>query len=263
MTTIENLEIVKAALLEKRDAIELAHSALEKEAKEEKKAIFEKLFEEEISYYPEIKVSVGSSSIYFSVGDGHVKEIGSINERSYWREDDTDKKYYFSTYSTMCDTEFEFKRLIFSGRIAGRMLTDMDSIKAAFITPFSKKAELNALAGEYQILTSEISSKDNQISLIRREEFTQKLHGEGVEWSPGKTFVFNRQWSSYQVKKVRVIKATKSGKTADLEVTYGTWDYVYDEEGNGQRVVKEDRVVTHEGIKMDYVLGNFRDQLYS
>ena len=32
MTTIENLEIVKAALHEKRDAIELANSALEKEA---------------------------------------------------------------------------------------------------------------------------------------------------------------------------------------------------------------------------------------
>jgi hypothetical protein len=260
MTTIENLEIVKAALLEKRDAVELAHSALEKEAKEEKKAIFEKLFEEEISYHPEVEISVGSSSISFSIEH---REIASICERSYWRTEDTDRRFYFNTYATMCETEFEFKRLIFNGRIAGRMLTDMDSIKAAFITPFSKKLGLDGFAAEYQILTSEIRSKDNQISALRREEFTQKLHGEGAEWNPGKTFVFNRQWSSYQVKKVRVIKATKSGKTADLEVTYGTWDYVYDDEGNGKRVDKEDRVVTHEGIKMDYVLGNFRDQLYS
>jgi hypothetical protein len=260
MTTVENLEIVKAALLEKRDAIELAHSALEKEAKEEKKAIFEKLFEEELSYSPEIVINISPSSISFSVEN---REIASICERSYWRAEDTDRKFYFNTYSTMCETEFEFKRLIFNGRIAGRMLTDMDSIKAAFMVPFSKKEELNALAGEYQILTSEIRSKDNQIDVIKRQEFTQKLYGEGVEWNPGKTFIFNRQWSSYQVKKVRVIKATKSGKTADLEVTYGTWDYTYDDEGNGKRIEKEDRVVTHEGIKMDYVLGNFRDQLYS
>jgi hypothetical protein len=260
MTTIENLEIVKAALLEKRDAIETAHAALEKEAKEEKKAIFEKLFADELVSFVDVVVGVGSSSIYFSVEN---REIASICERSYWRAEDTDRKFYFNTYATMCETEFEFKRLIFNGRIAGRMLTDMDSIKAAFIVPFSKKEELNALASEYQILTSEIRSKDNEISIIKKGEFTHKLHGEGIEWNPGNRFIFNRQWSSYQVKKVRIIKTTKSGKTADLEVTYGNWDYVYDDEGNGKRVDREDRVVTHEGIKMDYVLGNFRDQLYS
>jgi hypothetical protein len=48
-----------------------------------------------------------------------------------------------------------------------------------------------------------------------------------------------------------------------LEVTYGNWDWVYDDEGNSKRVDRDDKVVTHEGIKMDYVLGNFRDQLYS
>jgi hypothetical protein len=260
MTTIENLEIVKAALLEKRDAVETAHAALEKEAKEEKKAIFEKLFADELVSFVDVVVGVGSGSIYFSVEN---REIASICERSYWRTEDTDRKFYFNTYATMCETEFEFKRLIFNGRIAGRMLTDMDSIKAAFITPFSKKEELNALASEYQILTSEIRSKDNEISIIKKGEFTHKLHGEGIEWNPGNRFIFNRQWSSYQVKKVRIIKTTKSGKTADLEVTYGNWDYVYDDEGNGKRVDREDRVVTHEGIKMDYVLGNFRDQLYS
>ena len=37
MTKNESLEIIKAALIEKRDAIQLACSALEKEAKEEKK----------------------------------------------------------------------------------------------------------------------------------------------------------------------------------------------------------------------------------
>jgi hypothetical protein len=260
MTKIESLEIVKAALIEKRDAIETAHTALTKEATEEKKAVFEELFADELVSYADVKVSVGSSSIFFSVDN---REIGSINERSYWREDDTDKKFYFNTYSTMCETEFEFKRLMFNGRIALRMWTDMDSIKEAFMVPFTKKEELDALASEYEILTKEIREKEYQVKKIKREEFTEMLHGEGIEWNPGKYFEFSRQWSSYQVKKVKITKTTKSGKTADLEVTYGTWDYVYDEEGNGQRVVKEDRVVTHEKIKMEYVLGNFRDQLYN
>jgi hypothetical protein len=260
MTTIENLEIVKAALIEKRDAIELTCSALEKEAKEEKKAIFEKLFEEELSYYPEVEVNVTTSNIYFSVEH---KDIASINERSYWREDDKDKKFYFNTYSTMCETEFEFKRLIFNGRIAGRMLTDMDSIKEAFAIPFSKKLGLDGFKAEYQILSSEIKQKDYQMSEIKKGEFLEKLYGEGVELDSNKYFEFSRTWGSYMVKKIRVIKATKSGKTADLEVTYAQHDWVYDDEGDGTRIEKEGRIATHEGIKMEYVLGNFRDQLYS
>jgi hypothetical protein len=260
MTKIESLEIVKAALIEKRDAIELAHTALTKEATEEKKVIFEKLFADELVSYADVTVEVGYSGMYFKIGN---KEIGSISERSYWREDDTDKKYYFNTYATTCEDDFEFKRLIFNGKIALRMWTDMDSIKEAFKVPFSKKEELDALASEYEILTKEIREKEYQVKKIKREEFTEMLHGEGVEWNPGNYFEFNRQWSSYQVKKVKIVKTTKSGKTVDLEVTYGNWDYVYDDEGNGKRVEKEDRVVTHEKIRMDYVLGNFRDQLYN
>jgi hypothetical protein len=139
----------------------------------------------------------------------------------------------------------------------------MDSIKEAFATPYTKKEELDALASEYEILTKEIKEKEYEAKKIKREEFIQKLHGEGVEWTPGKPFEFNRQWTSYQAKKVKITKTTKSGKTVDLEVTYGTWDWVYDEEGNSKRVDKEDKVVTHEKIRMDYVLGNFRDQLYN
>ena len=37
---------------------------------------------------------------------------------------------------------------------------------------------------------------------------------------------------------------------------------VYDENDNHKRVEKENRIVTHEGIRMDYVLGNFRNLIY-
>lgn len=262
MTQTENLEIIKAALTEKRSAINITCLALEKEAKEEKKAIFEKLFADELVSYAEVKVSVGSSSVYFSVGDGHVREIGSINEKSYWRQDDKDKNYYFNTYATTCEDEFEFRRLIFNGKIAERMLNSMDSIKEAFMIPFSKKEELDILSKEYQILSAEIKQKDYQMQEARKQDIIDKLNGEGVEWTSDKSFEFNRQWSSYLVKKLKINKATKSGKTVDLEVTYAQYDWSYDEEGNSKRVDKEDRIATHEGIKMEYVMGNFRDAIY-
>lgn len=259
MTQNESLEIIKAALIEKRDAVELACDALGKEAKEEKKAIFEELFAEELLSYADVAVEVGYSGIVFKVG---YKEIGSINERSYWRDEDKDKKYYFNTYSTMCEDEFEFKRLIFNGKIALRMWFDMDSIREAFATPFSKKELYDALFQDLNILSGEIKQKEYQMVEVRKQDIIDKLNGEGVEWNSNKCFEFNRQWTSYLVKKVRIVKATKSGKTVDLEVTYALYDWSYDDEGNSKRVEKEDRIVTHEGIKMEYVMSNFNDLIY-
>jgi len=259
MTKNESLEIVKAALIEKRDVIEVTCSALEKEAKEEKKAIFEKLFADELVSYVDVAVEMGYSGMYFKVGH---KEIGSITERSYWRDEDKDRKYYFNTYATMCEDEFEFRRLIFNGKVAERMLNDMDRIKEAFAAPYSKKAELAALASEYEILSAEIKQKNYQMQEARKQDIIDKLNGEGFELNSNSYFEFARQWGSYSVKKVRIVKATKSGKTVDLEVTYAQHDWVYDDEDNNKRVEKEDRIATHEGIKMEYVMGNFRDLIY-
>ena len=103
MTKNESLEIVKAALIEKREAIEVTCSALEKEVKEEKKAIFEKLFADELVSYADVAVEMGYSGMYFKIGH---KEIGSITERDYWTGDGKIKNYYFNTYATMCEDEF-------------------------------------------------------------------------------------------------------------------------------------------------------------
>ena len=256
MTQTENLEIIKAALTEKMNALNEACNVLDKESKEERKKLFEKLFADELVSYADVAVEMGYSGIYFKIGH---KEIGSINERGYGSRA---KEVYFNTYSTTCDDEFEFRRLIFNGKIAERMLNDMESILKAFETPFSKKEELDTLQQEYFALQGEIKQKDYQMQEARKYEVLNKLMGEGMEWDSGKSFEFNRQWSSYLVKKLKVIKATKSGKTADLEVTYAQYDWEYDNDNNSKRVEKEDRIVMHEGIKMEYVMGNFRDTIY-
>ena len=256
MTQTENLEIIKAALTEKMNALNEACNVLDKEAKEERKKLFEVLFADELVSYAGVVIEVGYSGLYFKIGH---KEIGSINEKGYGN---AAKEVYFNTYATTCDDEFEFRRLIFNGKIAERMLNDMESIREAFATNFSKKEELQALKLECMLFQGEIKQKEYQMTEGRKQDIIDKLNGEGIEWEVGKSFEFNRQWSSYQVKKVRIVKATKSGKTVDLEVTYGQWDWVYDEENSRERVEKEDRIVMHEGIKMEYVMGNFRDAIY-
>ena len=256
MTKTDNLEIIKAALTEKMNALNEACNVLDQEAKEERKKLFEVLFADELVSYAGVVIEVGYSGLYFKIGH---KEIGSISEKGYG---DSAKEVYFNTYATTCDSEFEFKRLIFNGRIAERMLNDMESIREAFATNFSKKEELQALKLECMLFQGEIKQKEYQMAEAKKQDVIDRLNGEGIEWEVGKSFEFNRQWSSYQVKKVRIVKATKSGKTVDLEVTYGQWDWVYDEENSRERVEKEDRIVMHEGIKMEYVMGNFRDAIY-
>ena len=128
MTQTENLEIIRAALTEKKDALNEACNVLDQEAKEEQKVVFEKLFADELVSYADVAIEIGYSGIYFKISH---KEIGSINEKGYGN---SAKEVYFNTYATTCDSEFEYRRLIFNGRIAERMLNDMESIKEAFET---------------------------------------------------------------------------------------------------------------------------------
>lgn len=255
MTNIKNFEIVKATLLEKKEAIQKQIDALCDESKGEVTELFKEVFAEQLASYADVELKANNNAVAFRIGR---KDICNIYSRSYFNR----TGYYLNTYATTVEDEFEYKRLIFNGKIAERILSDPDLVQETFDAPFSKKAELNALQEEFYAIEGEIRNQNNKIQEAKKIEVLNKLMGEGMEWEPGKTFELNRQWSSYQVKKVRVLNATKSGKTVDLEVTYAQYDWIADEEGNSVRVDIEDRIVTHEKIKMEYVMGNFRDAIY-
>ena len=252
MTTFKNLEIIKATLLEKKEATGKLVAVLNQEAKDEQKQLFETIFESELAAYPEVTIIPGYSGICFNIGN---KEIGSLYHRSYYNNDN----FYFNTYSTMIDSEFEYKRLIFNGKLAEKILHNQESIQAAFKIPFSKESELVTLQEEIYAIEREISDKENQAQELRKQEVINKLTGGGIEYNPGDVFCLSRDWCNYSVKKVRIIDTTKSGKTANIEVTYA--EYEWDNEGN--RTEGKDRIVTHEKIKLSYIMDNFRKYIYN
>ena len=251
MTNIKNFEIVKATLLEKKEAIQKQIDALCVESNEEVTELFKEAFAEQLASYADVELKANSNAVAFRIKR---KDICNIYSRSYFNR----TGYYLNTYATTVEDEFEYKRLIFNGKIAEKILSNPDLVQETFDAPFSKKAELNALQEEFYAIEGEIRNQNNKIQQAKKDEVMVKLMGEGMEWEAGKMFEFNRQWSSYQVKKVRVFNATKSGKTVDLEVAYAQYDW----DANGNRVEGEDRIVTHEKIKMEYVMGNFRDAIY-
>ena len=251
MTNIKNFEIVKATLLEKKKAIQDQIDALCDESAKEVTELFKEVFAEQLASYPDVELKANRNAVAFRIDR---KDICNIYSRSYYNR----KGYYLNTYATTIEDEFEYKRLIFNGKIAEKILSNQDLIQDTFDAPFSKKEELDAAQEEYYAIEGEIRNQDHKIQQAKKDEVMVKLMGEGMEWEPGKTFEFNRQWSSYQVKKVRVFNATKSGKTVDLEVTYAQYDW----DANNNRIEVADRIVTHEKIKMEYVMGNFRDTIY-
>lgn len=255
MTNIESLKIVKAALLEKKGKIQEAIASHEEAFGHEKKALWETVFQPELDTYLEVDVVAGKGWVRFSVGN---KEIASISCKGYKNDE-----FYFNTYSTFIESEFEYKRLIFNGKIAEKILFNQESILEVFKTGYSKAEELESLYEQQYAIEKEIRCKDLDMIEVRKQEVIDKLYGEGMEFNVNKVFEFARNFRNYSVKKVRVNHATKSGKTVDLEVTYAVIDWSYDEEGRSTQTEREDRVVIYEGIKMDYVLGNFRDYIYN
>ena len=251
MTNIKNFEIIKATLLEKKKAIQDQIDALCDESAKEVTELFKEVFAEQLASYPDVELKANRNAVAFRIDR---KDICNIYSRSYYNR----KGYYLNTYATTIEDEFEYKRLIFNGKVAEKILSNQDLIQDTFDAPFSKKEELDAAQEEYYAIEGEIRNQDHKIQQAKKDEVMIKLMGEGMEWEPGKTFEFNRQWSSYQVKKVRVFNATKSGKTVDLEVAYAQYDW----DADGNRVEGKDRIVTHEKIKMEYVMGNFRDTIY-
>ena len=252
MTNIKNFEIVIAALAEKKEAIHKQIDVLSKEAKEEMTEVFRKVFAEELLTYADVELRANSNAVAFRIGH---KDICNIYSRSYYDR----KGYYLNTYATTVEDDFEYKRLIFNGRIAEKIFYNQELIQETFDTPFSKEEELKALQEESYAIEKEVGNQKHHIQAARRDEVISKLNGEGMEWEAGTTFEFNRQWSSYQVKKVRVLNATKSGKTVDLEVSYAQYDW----DADNNRIEGEDRIVIHEKIKMEYVMGNFRSAIYN
>ena len=104
--------IIKQTLIDRRTVIgeELQILGAQKNELFIKRA--EELFKEVLKDFPQVSLGVSyGDTIYFNVDR---KEILSINSRSWVGN----ANHYLNTYSTTIDSEFEYKRLIFNGRIA-------------------------------------------------------------------------------------------------------------------------------------------------
>jgi len=154
--------------------------------------------------------------------------------------------FQLSTYSTTVDNDFEFDRLITVGKVAAFVKENKTNLVETFRlgSPWN-----SAEQKEVYRLGNELSTLRNEKSELERQAILAKLETVGIEFSADKwsnlpSLEVRWDWSVRSIFKIRVIKKTASGKSADLEITtrHKTW------EGDFQ-----DNVTTVDKVRMDKV----------
>ena len=172
------------------------------------------------------------------------QEIYNICRSSYGSKEGM--PFQLSTYSTTVDNDFEFDRLITVGKVAAFVKENKTNLVETFRigSPWNsaEQKEVHRLGDMLRIL-------NNEKSELQRQAILTKLETEGVEFVADKynnlpSLEARWDWSIRNIFKIKVVKKTASGKSADLEIVtrYKDW------EGN-----IHDNVTTADKVRMDKV----------
>lgn len=238
--------VIKQTLIDRRTVIEeelqvLAaqkHDLIIKRAGE--------LFKEVLKDFPQVSLGISyGDTIYFNVDR---KEILSINSRSWVGN----SNHYLNTYSTTIDSEFEYKRLIFNGRIAEILYKG--GMNECINTIFVEDGLLKVWKEQVSELQKEDSTLRYAVSNMEKAEAEEKkakalenfYTGGEVVLDTVRTHVINYGRGKYdsvaRVVKLKCIDRNVSGKKVTVEFTCLSYD------------TDQEIVHTKEGIQTKYLV---------
>ena len=218
--------IIKQTLIDRRTVIgeELQILAAQKSDLILKRA--GELFKEVLKDFPQVSLGISyGDTIYFNVDR---KEILSINSRSWVGN----SNHYLNTYSTTIDSEFEYKRLIFNGRIAEILYKGgmNECINTIFVEDGLLKVwkeQVSELHSENSILRSEIDRMNREEADMRKAKALENFYiGEEVVLDKLQTISYGRGKydAVVRVSKLKCINKNTSGKKVTVEFTCLSYD---------------------------------------
>lgn len=218
--------IIKQTLIDRRTVIaeELQILAAQKSDLILKRA--GELFKEVLKDFPQVSLGISyGDTIYFNVDR---KEILSINSRSWVGN----SNHYLNTYSTTIDSEFEYKRLIFNGRIAEILYKGgmNECINTIFVEDGLLKVwkeQVSELHSENSILRSEITKIEREEADMRKAKALENFYtGEEVVLDKLQTINYGRgRYDAVtRVVKLKCINKNTSGKKVTVEFTCLSYD---------------------------------------
>lgn len=168
-------------------------------------------------------------------GRKYDKDILTLYFRnSDWKSTEVDE-IETSFYSTTDNSEFELRRMILIGKVAGVLIDFQDDILAEVNHTRSKfEKSYNKTSQDIWKCEKEISKVREQIREIEKENLLSKLFDGGVKFQipeDGRlrklpTLQARWDWSVDKITSIKVTRKTTSGKSFDVEGTFAIerWD---------------------------------------
>ena len=255
MKKIEILSAEKEVVASNVNELKNQLSQLESVIADEKRKIVEIAFSSELESYDKVQVKISEydGNALFMIDDN---EIASLNKRHWYGSSANTVELNY--YMTRCDNEFEFKRMMFIGKLSEKVLYNQESILHVLSNKSRHDEEYSNLKNELYKLEREINELEYSIQEVKKQDIIDALMTTGVDWSGSTAFEFAAQWITYNMKHIKIVSATKSGKTVDVECVFerNEWDKDY------TKMTTTETVRSISNIKIKHVLGNFREQIY-
>jgi hypothetical protein len=200
----------------------------------------QQVFDRNFNYFKEFDIKVSGESAYFQIknDNGILVDLFSIYFYERYREE---RKLELSYYTTNTQSDFELNRVILLGQTA-RILRDNSEIILKEIAEV-KKSDLERENELYRIqdgYEKEKRSYQNANDERRKVEIELSLKGEGVHFNRKVSIDFKYNYSA-NIRAIKLINVSKSGKTADVAFNYNEGDeFRYTENNcNVQRMIEQ------------------------
>ena len=218
---------------------ELATLAAEKNSRITERT--KKEFQDAMMFLPEVELKTTYyDTVYFNFDS---REILSIQSKGGYAG--REKSYYLNTYSTWIEDDFELKRLMFNGMIAGKLLADKETYSRIFAKDEAFEEVVSKFQEELMQLTNAIREIERKEAMERKEARLKKFFaGEEVEFDEMKTIQYaRRRWDSLnRVAKMKCLSYDKKKDAVTVEFTCRAWAQE-----------DPDRTYTCQNVKMKYL----------
>ncbi len=238
MTRLNLLEDQKAILTAKKELLENKRGEI---YTREQQAISKALLPFFSEFPEDVEVEVMRGSIYFKMAHpdySYKKELFSLYLRENWNYMDGEENRksftgidlsYYST-QTKGDNSWELRRLQLLGKLA-EIVEDQQGIIVdtinEIVIPF--KEEFAETFKEMNELGKELRGVEDLIRLVVKEKIGFDLNGEGINFVKGKNIQLKFNYSP-NVKSIKLIDVSKSGKKATAVFTFAHGDLTSREE---------------------------------
>ena len=234
MTRLNLLEDQKAILTAKKVELEEVRSNI---YVREQQAIRDALTPFFSEFHEDVSVEVTRGSVYFKMDHPectYKKELFTLYLRESRDDNDTisfkgiDLSYY--TTSTKGDNSWELRRLRMLGILAEILVYHQQEIvDAANAAANTFKAEYKEVYAEMSEIGKELRAVEELIKVVEKEKIELDLKNEGVEFEKGKNIQLKFNYSP-NVKSIKLVDLSKSGKKATAVFTFAHGDHTSREE---------------------------------